>query len=249
MRGGVSNSDYDRNSVRVRLEMTKVLLIDDAPADRRLLRDALEADGFEVEEAEDGQDGLRKLFASRPDVIILDVLMPNMDGWAVCERVREFTETPIVMLTSLDREEEIVKGLELGADDFVSKPVSPRHLIARVKAVARRAHSHAEETDDFRFDDGTLVVDTAQHEVLLNGSTVELSPTEFRLLVALAEAPGRVHEYASLLKRVWGDEYVDDIDFLRVYIWRLRKKLESDPDKPARIVTERGFGYRFAKAP
>jgi len=229
--------------------MTRVLLIDDAPADRRLLRDALEADGFEVDEAEDGQDGLRKLFASRPDVIVLDVMMPNMDGWAVCERVREFTETPIVMLTSLDREEEIVKGLDLGADDFVSKPVSPRHLIARVKAVTRRAHSHAEETDDFRFDDGTLVVDTAQHEVLLNGQAVELSPTEFKLLVALAEAPGRVHEYASLLKRVWGDEYVDDIDFLRVYIWRLRKKLESDPDTPARIMTERGFGYRFAKSP
>ena len=228
-------------------EMTKVLIIDDAPADRRLLRDALEADGFEVEEAEDGQDGLRKLFASRPDVIILDVLMPSMDGWEVCERVREFTETPIVMLTSLDREEEMVKGLELGADDFVSKPVSPRHLIARVKAVVRRAHSHTEETTGFRYDDGTLLVDTTQHEVLLDGQAVALSPTEFRLLVALAEAPGRVHEYASLLKRVWGDEYVDDIDFLRVYVWRLRKKLEKNPDKPVRILTERGFGYRFAR--
>ena len=125
----------------VSTEMTKVLIIDDAPADRRLLRDALEADGFEVEEAEDGQGGLRKLFTSRPDVIVLDVLMPNMDGWEVCKRVREITETPIVMLTSLDREEEIVRGLDLGADDFVSKPVSPRHLIARVKGVARRAHS------------------------------------------------------------------------------------------------------------
>lgn len=227
--------------------MTKVLIIDDAPADRRLLRDALEADGFEVEEAEDGQGGLRKLFASRPDVIVLDVLMPNMDGWEVCKRVREITETPIVMLTSLDREEEIVRGLDLGADDFVSKPVSPRHLIARVKAVARRAHSHDEETTGFRYDDGALLVDTEQHEVLLNGEAVTLSPIEFKLLVALAEAPGRVHEYASLLKRVWGDEYVDDIDFLRVYVWRLRKKLEKDPDKPTRILTERGFGYRFAR--
>lgn len=227
--------------------MTKVLIIDDAPADRRLLRDALEADGFEVEEAEDGQGGLRKLFTSRPDVIVLDVLMPNMDGWEVCKRVREITETPIVMLTSLDREEEIVRGLDLGADDFVSKPVSPRHLIARVKAVARRAHSHAEETTGFRYDDGALLVDTEQHEVILNGKAVTLSPIEFKLLVALAEAPGRVHEYASLLRRVWGDEYVDDIDFLRVYVWRLRKKLEKDPEKPTRILTERGFGYRFAR--
>ncbi|RLC59204.1 MAG: DNA-binding response regulator [Chloroflexi bacterium] len=228
--------------------MTRVLVIDDAQADRRLLRDALEADGFEVEEAEDGQEGLRKLFAGHPDAVVLDVLMPGMDGWAVCERIREFTETPIIMLTSLDREEEIVRGLELGADDFLSKPVSPRQLIARVKAVLRRSHSHTEESGDFRYDDGDLVVDTAQHKVLLGGQTVDLSPTEFRLLVALAEAPGRVHEYGALLASVWGDEYVDDIDFLRVYIWRLRKKLEDAPDHPKRIVTERGFGYRFVRA-
>ena len=174
--------------------MTRVLVIDDAQADRRLLRDALEADGFEVEEAQDGQEGLRKLFADRPDVVLLDVLMPGMDGWTVCERIREFTETPVIMLTSLDREEEIVKGLELGADDFVSKPVSPRQLIARVKAVLRRVHSHTEESDEFRYDDGDLVIDTVQHEVLLRGQSVELSPTEFKLLVSLAEAPGRVHK-------------------------------------------------------
>lgn len=229
--------------------MTRVLVIDDAQADRRLLRDALEADGFEVEEAQDGQEGLRKLFADHPDVIVLDVLMPGMDGWAVCERIREFTETPIIMLTALDREEEIVRGLELGADDFLCKPVSPRQLIARVKAVLRRSHSHTSESGDFRYDDGDLVIDTAQHEVLLGGKAVGLSPTEFRLLVALAEAPGRVHEYGALLASVWGDEYVDDIDFLRVYIWRLRKKLETTPDQPKRIVTERGFGYRFVRAP
>jgi len=228
--------------------MTRILVIDDAQADRRLLRDALENDGFEVEEAQDGQEGLRKLFADHPDAVVLDVLMPGMDGWAVCERIREFTETPVIMLTSLDREEEIVRGLELGADDFVSKPVSPRQLIARVKAVLRRAHSHADESGEFRYDDGDLMIDTAQHEVLLSGQPVDLSPTEFRLLVALAEAPGRVHEYGSLLASVWGDEYVDDIDFLRVYIWRLRKKLEGVPDHPTRIVTERGFGYRFVRA-
>lgn len=232
-------------AVSVGNEMTRVLVIDDSTADRRLLHDALEAEGFEVEEAEDGQDGLRKLFAARPDVIVLDVLMPNMDGWTVCERVREFTDTPIIMLTSLDREEEIVKGLELGADDFVSKPVSPRQLIARLKSVVRRTHTHPEDKSDFRYDDGVLVIDTAQHQVLLNGRPVELSPTEFRLLVSLAEAPGRVHDYAWLLTAVWGDEYVNDIDFLRVYIWRLRKKLEEDPEHPSRIVTERGFGYRF----
>ncbi len=227
--------------------MERILVIDDNSRDRRLLRDALNHEGYGVEEATDGAEGLKVLFASRPDVVVLDILMPGMDGWAVCQRVREITDVPIIMLTSLNRDEEVVKGLELGADDFVSKPVSPRHLIARVRAVLRRAHVHEATEEAFGYDDGSLLIDVAQHQVRLEGDKVELSPTEFRLLVALAEAPGRVHTYGTLLSRVWGQEYVDDIDFLRVYIWRLRKKLEKDPDKPARILTERGFGYRFVR--
>ncbi len=227
--------------------MERILVIDDNSRDRRLLRDALDHEGYDVEEAADGVQGLKVLFASRPDVVVLDILMPGMDGWAVCQRVREITDVPIIMLTSLNRDEEVVKGLELGADDFVSKPVSPRHLIARVRAVLRRAHVHEATEEAFGYDDGSLLIDVAQHQVRLEGDKVELSPTEFRLLVALAEAPGRVHAYGTLLSRVWGQEYVDDIDFLRVYIWRQRKKLEKDPDKPARILTERGFGYRFAR--
>lgn len=227
--------------------MERILVIDDNSRDRRLLRDSLDHEGYGVEEAADGAEGLKVLFASRPDVVVLDILMPGMDGWAVCQRIREITDVPIIMLTSLNREEEVVKGLELGADDFVSKPVSPRHLIARVRAVLRRAHVHEATEEAFGYDDGSLLIDVAQHQVRLEGDKVELSPTEFRLLVALAEAPGRVHAYGTLLSRVWGQEYVDDIDFLRVYIWRLRKKLEKDPDKPARILTERGFGYRLAR--
>ena len=225
----------------------RILVIDDNSRDRRLLRDALEHEGYAVEEAADGIEGLKVLYASRPDVVVLDVLMPGMDGWAVCQRIREITDLPVIMLTSLDRDEEVVKGLELGADDFVSKPVSPRQLIARVRAVLRRTRAPATTGEAFTYDDGSLLIDVAQHRVRLEGEPVELSPTEFRLLVALAESPGSVHRYATLLSQVWGPEYVDDIDFLRVYIRRLRKKLERNPDKPTRILTERGFGYRFVR--
>ncbi|MCH8919748.1 MAG: response regulator transcription factor [Chloroflexi bacterium] len=227
--------------------MERILVIDDNSRDRKLLRDALAHEGYTVDEAADGADGLKVLFHSRPDVVVLDILMPGMDGWVTCQRIREVTEVPVIMLTSLNRDEEVVKGLELGADDFVSKPVSPRQLIARVRAVLRRARAPATTEDAFTYDDGSLLIDVAQHQVRLESELVELSPTEFRLLVALAEAPGRVHAYSALLSRVWGSEYVDDIDFLRVYIWRLRKKLEKNPDNPTLLLTERGFGYRFAR--
>ncbi len=227
--------------------MEQILIVDDNRADRKLLRDALESEGYGVDEAADGTEGLRALFARRPDVVVLDVLMPNMDGWTVCQRIRDVTDVPIIMLTALNRDDEVVKGLELGADDFVSKPVSPKQLIARVRAVLRRTRAPEPAHEEFVYDDGSLLIDVAQHEVRLEGDAVEFSPTEFRLLVALAEAPGRVHTYATLLMRVWGSEYVDEIDFLRVYVWRLRKKLEKNPDRPVRILTERGFGYRLAK--
>ncbi len=223
------------------------MVIDDNDRDRRLLRDVLEAEGYEVAEAGGGAEGLRALFASRPDLVVLDVLMPGMDGWTVCQRIREITDVPIIMLTALDQVEEEVKGLELGADDFVSKPWSPRQLVARVRAVLRRARAPVSTEEDFIYDDGELRIDVAHHQVRLGGAPVELSPTEFKLLVALAEGAGKVLPSASLLRQVWGAEYVDDVDFLRVYVWRLRKKLEGDPDQPVRIQTERGFGYRLSK--
>ncbi len=227
--------------------MERILVIDDNSRDRKLLRDALELEGYSVEEASDGPEGLKALFTSRPDLVVLDILMPDMDGWVVCQRIREITEVPIIMLTALNRDEEVVKGLELGADDFVSKPVSPRQLIARSRAVLRRVRAPVATEGDFVYDDGALLIDVAQHRVRLEGQPVQLSPTEFRLLVALAEAPGRVQPYRALLSRVWGPEYVDDVDFLRIYVWRLRKKLERNPEEPTRILTERGFGYCIAK--
>lgn len=223
-----------------------VLVIDDNRLDRKIARDSLSSAGFSVREAETGAEGLRVLYESRPDVVLLDVLMPEMDGWTVCQRVRELCDVPVVMLTSLNREEEMIKGLNLGADDFVSKPISPGHLVARVQAVLRRSRTPAPASRNVTYDDGTLRIDAARHEVRLADAAVELTPTEFRLLVALAEQPGQVHTYEALLTSVWGPEYADDIDFLRVYVWRLRKKLEADSERPRWILTERGFGYRFA---
>jgi two-component system KDP operon response regulator KdpE len=173
--------------------------------------------------------------------------MPQMDGWTVCERMREICDVPVIMLTSLNREEEMTRGLDLGADDFVSKPISPAHLIARVRAVLRRSQAPVTATRKMAYDDGTLLIDAAKHEVRLRGEVVDLTPTEFRLLVALAAQPGQVQTSQALLISVWGPEYADDLDFLRVYVWRLRKKLELDSEKPRWILTERGFGYRFAE--
>ena len=225
--------------------MARVLVIDDNRLDRKIARDSLRSAGFAVEEAPDGASGLRLLYEDRPDIVLLDVIMPLMDGWTVCERIRQLCDVPVILLTSLNRQEEMVRGLNLGADDFVSKPISPHHLIARVRAVLRRVQAPASTARDVSYYDGTLLIDAAKHEVTLAGEPVELTPTEFRLLVALAAQPGQVHTYEALLSTVWGPEYADDIDFLRVYVWRLRKKLEQNPEKPRWISTERGFGYRF----
>ncbi len=228
--------------------MASVLLIDDNQLDRKIAVDVLEHAGFQVSQAQNGRDGLKLLYDHRPNVIVLDVMMPDMTGWQVCERIRELCDTPIVMLTSLDRDEDMIRGLELGADDFVSKPVSPRVLLARIRAILRRSARPSVESGGFAYDDGVLRIDADRHEVSLNGEVVDLTPTEFRLLLTLARTPNRVHPYAELLSEIWGAEYVDDIDFLRVYVWRLRKKLESGAESQSWISNERGFGYRFKGA-
>lgn len=226
--------------------MAHVLVVDDNALDRKIARDALLHAGFEVHEASDGPSAVSLLDVVVPDIVILDVVMPSMDGWAVCRCVRERSSVPIIMLTCLDREDETVRGLDLGADDFVSKPVSPAHLVARVRAVLRRAAEPNRPGPRLLYEDDGISIDVAAHQVKRDGSLVSLTPTEFRLLVTLVEAPNQVQTYSALLSTVWGPEYVDDIDFLRVYIWRLRKKLEADPTGPRWLLTERGFGYRFS---
>ena len=204
--------------------MDKVLLIDDNELDRKILCDVLTHGGFLVEQASDGMAGLRLLYEHRPEIVLLDVMMPLLDGWAVCVRVRELSDVPIIMITSLRSEEEMIKGLEMGADDFVSKPVSPSALLARVRAVLRRSKNPSWTNEGLVYSDGRLVIDAVKHEVMLDGNIVDLTPTEFRLLATLAAAPKKLHTYSGLLTDVWGPEYANDIDFLRVYVWRLRKK-------------------------
>ena len=228
--------------------MNRILVIDDSTLDRKIARDSLTSAGFAVTEAEDGAAGLRRLYEVQPDAVLLDVMMPAMDGWTVCQRIRELSDVPVILLTSLNTEEEMVRGLDLGADDFVCKPISPSHLAARVRALLRRTQSAAAPEQRVLYNDGTLTIDTSRHEVTLGGEGIVLTPTEFRLLVALAKQPGQVHTFEALLTEAWGPEYADDIDFLRVYIWRLRKKIEANSEKPRWILTERGFGYRFAEA-
>ena len=228
--------------------MQCVLVVDDNAFDRKIARDILAHSGFEVIEAGDGREGLRALYSRQPDIVVLDVLMPAMDGWVVCQRIRELSSVPIIMLTSLNREDDMVRGLDLGADDVLSKPISPAHLAARVRAALRRSHEPALAPGTDLYQDDLLSINVAEHRVMVGGHQVDLTPTEFRLLVALARHAGEVQAYARLLADVWGPEYVDDVDFLRVYVWRLRKKLEPSPGQPRWIVTERGFGYRFVRS-
>ncbi len=222
---------------------TKVLLIDDDTSLCEVLKLALTRMDFEVETAHDAITGLQKAYAIRPDVVILDVMMPSMDGWQACRRFREMTDVPIIMLSALGSQPDIVKGLNLGADDYIVKPVAPEELAARIHAVLRRAsRSGTMQKREPILREGNLVIDFDKYEVTLNGERIDLSPTEFRLLSVLARYKGRVLPHEFLLTEVWGPEYVGEIDYLRLYISYLRRKLKSEATL---IHNEWGVGYRF----
>lgn len=223
-----------------------ILVIDDDYKLVEMVTAMLSANHYAVHAAYDGQEGLRKLYEHRPDLIILDINMPLMDGWVVCQRVREISNVPILMLTAQSAPEEIVKGLEMGADDYILKPTDPAILLARVRANLRRATSEPTDFDyDVAYSDDYLVINARDRRVTTNGQPVKLTPTEFNLLIQLVSSAPRIVPYRSLLEQVWGFEYIDDIDYLRVYIWHLRRKLEPDPKEPRYIINELGIGYRF----
>jgi two-component system KDP operon response regulator KdpE len=228
----------------------KVLVIDDDPAFVRLVEQVLTPAGFEVLTAAAGGEGLRLLFAQHPDIVLLDVVMPKMDGWDTCRRIRDITDVPVIMLTAQkNTEEDIVHGLECGADNYLLKPVGKRELVGRVQAVLRRAElSLPDEQKGTTFSDGYLTVDIVQRQVLVNGEPVRLTPIEFRLLALLLQNAGRILTHRQLLEGVWGWEYIDDLDYVRIYIWHLRQKIEPDQAKPKYIITEPGVGYSFRKA-
>lgn len=222
-----------------------ILVVDDEPRMIRFIRLNLEHDGFDVHDAPDGQEALEQLRDVMPDLILLDVMMPGIDGFETLEMIREISNVPVIMLTAKGDVEDRVKGLELGADDYISKPFSPAELSSRVKAVLRRTEMPGETVHEPIEVDERLKLDFDRREVFVEGEKVKLRPTEYRLLYHLVKNAGWVVPHEQLLAKVWGYEYRDETHYLRLYINYLRQKLEPEPSDPKYILTERGVGYRF----
>lgn len=222
---------------------TRILVVDDEPRFVRLVEANLQTEGFEVLKAANGKEALDLTVAEKPDLIFLDVMMPEMDGFQALERIRGFSTVPIIMLTAKGDEDQKVRGLNLGADDYVVKPFSANELIARVQAVLRRAQRPASDFSEPMFARGDLNINFARAEVTANGQPVALSATEYRLLLQFARSVGKTVTAEELLRNVWGPEYSEEKEILWVSISRLRQKLEKDPKTPAIIVTLSGEGY------
>ena len=223
----------------------RILVVDDEERIVRFIRLNLEQDGFQVEEAFNGKDALDKLRQTLPDLILLDVMLPDIEGFDVLAMIRENHEVPIIMLTAKTEEDDRVRGLELGADDYVTKPFSPRELVSRVRAVLRRTDSQRANISNAIEVDERRKLDVDRREVWVAGELVKLRPTEYRLLYHLVQNAGWVVTHDQILAKVWGYEYRDEPHYVRLYINYLRQKLEQDPANPKYILTERGVGYRF----
>ncbi|GAB4474971.1 MAG: response regulator transcription factor [Anaerolineae bacterium] len=223
----------------------KILIIDDEDTTVKLLSILLEHKGFEVIKAYRADDGLRKAYRTHPDLVLLDIMMPDMDGWEVCRRLRELSDVPIIFLTAKTDTKDIVKGLEMGADDYIIKPYDNEELVARVRAHLRRAPKQAVQ-EELVFDGGRFRINLLNREVTVDGEQRHLTPKEFALLSVLARNAGRVITRKELVTEAWGGEYADAIDSLKLYIHYLRKKVERDATRPEYILTSRGVGYRFA---
>jgi len=223
----------------------QVLVIDDEPQIVRALRTILSQNGYQVVSASRGEEGLALAAASPPDVIILDLGLPDMDGITVCERLREWTRTPVIVLSVRDADADKVAALDKGADDYLTKPFSADELLARLRVALRHAARWDGSRQESAVTAGPITIDLARHEVRRDGEEVRLTATEFRLLAYLAANANRVLTHRGILSQVWGPQEGDHVEYLRVYIRQLRKKLEPDPERPAFVVTEPGVGYRF----
>ncbi|MDD5468699.1 MAG: response regulator transcription factor [Anaerolineales bacterium] len=223
----------------------RILVVDDEERMVRFIRLNLEHDGFQVLEAFRGMQAIDKLRSALPNLVLLDVMLPDLDGFEVLKLIRETSSVPVIMLTAKGEEEDRVRGLELGADDYITKPFSPRELVSRVRAVLRRTEMASGVTSGLIQVDERLKLDFDRREVLVEGKLVQLRPTEYRLLYHLVQNAGWVLSHDQLLTKVWGYEYRDEPHYVRLYINYLRQKLEKDPSNPKYILTERGVGYRF----
>jgi DNA-binding response OmpR family regulator len=221
-----------------------LLLVDDDATLLRFLTEYLEREGYGVRSADRGQAALRLFYESRPDIVVLDVMMPGMDGWEVCARLRELADTPVILLTAKTSEADKLRGFRLGVDDYITKPFSLAELGARLRAVlTRTAGQRTERASALQV--GPLRVDLGRREATLDERALDLTPTEFRLLACLAAHPGQAVAQADLVKEAWGGLRQETGSALRRYIWFLRQKVEIDPDNPQRLLTVRGFGYRL----
>lgn len=224
-----------------------ILIVDDEPRLVRLVREVLQAVGYRVVVAGDGKTALEMAVLEQPDLVLLDILLPrDMDGYEVCRRLREFSAVPVIMLTAKAREADKLKGFDVGADDYLTKPFSSKELIARVQAVLRRSKYPEEVKANARFVCGDLTINYAQRRVFVRGQEVTLTATEYELLRQLALNANCVMLHEQLLAAVWGPEYRNDIDYLRAYIRYLRRKIEPDPANPQYILTTPGVGYMLA---
>lgn len=221
-----------------------ILVIEDEEGIAQLLQRLLEGAGYRVLVALDGETGYRMVLEERPDLVLLDIMLPGIDGWEVCRRIRQVSTVPILMLTAKTMTSDVVYGLELGADDYVTKPFEKDVLLARIRALLRRAGAPP-ATEQRVYRCGEIVLDLDQHTVTVAGRSIALTPLEFRLLSVMMRNRGRLLPHRYLLTQVWGPEYAEDIDNLKLYIHYLRRKIEPDPRHPRYILTEWGIGYRF----
>ncbi len=220
-----------------------ILLIDDDEVLLELLAEHIRTAGFVVLTASRGEAGARLALEKQADLVVLDVMMPGMDGWEVCRRLREVSNVPIIMLTAKGEELDRLRGFHLGVDDYVAKPFSFAELVARVRAVLARSRGSASAA--LQVSSGELTIDLERRKVTVGGNPIELSPTEYRLLETLARRAHQTIPTEKLVLQVWGETYTGEVEHVKRYIWALRQKIERDPGDPKHILTERGFGYRF----
>jgi two-component system alkaline phosphatase synthesis response regulator PhoP len=225
----------------------KILVVDDDFHARRLIERSFTKAGAEVYTAGDGREGLRQFYAQRPELVILDIMMPELDGYETCRQIRMLSDVPVIMLTALKDDEQIIHGLECGADDFVTKPISGEVLVARVRAILRRSKPAFEAERRITYNDGHMEVDLEAHRVNVEGEEVRLTPKEFQLLAYLIQNTGRARTFDQILENVWGFEYQGSMDYVHVYVSHLRGKIEKDPKNPLYIQSVHGVGYRFEK--
>jgi len=225
----------------------KILIIDDDADLVQLVSLIFKKAGAKVVTASDGLDGISKFFTNRPNLIILDVMMPGSNGFDVCQRIRQVSDDALIILTALNQEEDMIRGLAAGADDFLSKPFNPDVLLARARTVLRRTQRPTGNIAPFNYNDGYLSINIERHEVLIHAKRIKLTPMEFRLLVYLARNAGKLLTFEKILTNVWGNEYQGNMDHVHVFISHLRRKIEENPRSPHYILTIHGIGYIFEK--